>query len=338
MKYISFFSGIGGFEVAIHKLYPDAECIGYSEIKPSAIKVYEHHYPQHKNLGDITKITEEKIREITKNGCDLIVAGFPCTNLSSLSYIAGNGNGLKGPKSGLFFYLIKILQIAKPKYIVIENNYSMTKQNTNIISEKLETILQPIFATMLDSSRFGVQTRKRIYWTNFPLHKQIKETQVWKNVLEPLSKIKPYIVSNIMIKFLNKIYPYKKYKVKKPFYQLVEVRKQLWKYQYEKESIYTNRLNIGVLSDTMKTQLTSPYPVGKSRTITASTGNNNLIFDRRPENKHLIVRQITPIEKERLFNFPDNWTSILGYKTPRGNVLGNTVVINVILYILTHIT
>jgi len=34
MKYISLFSGIGGFEQAIHEVFPDAECLGYSEIDP----------------------------------------------------------------------------------------------------------------------------------------------------------------------------------------------------------------------------------------------------------------------------------------------------------------
>ena len=75
MKYLSLFSGIGGFEVAIHKKWPDAICIGYSEIKPSAIKVYEYHYPTHTNLGDITKITEEQIIELLEKygGCGTTV-------------------------------------------------------------------------------------------------------------------------------------------------------------------------------------------------------------------------------------------------------------------------
>ena len=67
MKYLSFFSGIGGFEMALHSIYGEsAKCIGYSEVKPAAIKVYQHHFPEHKNLGDITKITTEQITEIIK--------------------------------------------------------------------------------------------------------------------------------------------------------------------------------------------------------------------------------------------------------------------------------
>ena len=89
MKYLSLFSGIGGFEVAIHRIFPNAQCIGYSEVKPHAIDIYEHHFPDHKNLGDITKISNSTIKQVTKNGCDLVVAGFPCTNLSSMANIRG---------------------------------------------------------------------------------------------------------------------------------------------------------------------------------------------------------------------------------------------------------
>ena len=56
MKYISLFSGIGGFEVAIHRKWPNAVCLGYSEIKPSAIKVYETHFPDHINIVFLLKV------------------------------------------------------------------------------------------------------------------------------------------------------------------------------------------------------------------------------------------------------------------------------------------
>ena len=56
VKYLSLFSGVGGFELAIHSVFPDAVCIGYSEVDSNAIKTYQKHFPEHVNLGDITKI------------------------------------------------------------------------------------------------------------------------------------------------------------------------------------------------------------------------------------------------------------------------------------------
>ena len=81
MKYISLFSGIGGFELGIQRALGESnvECIGYSEVDKFAIKVYEFHFPTHTN---VTKITEEQIKKLLKKsgGCDLLVGGFPCTN------------------------------------------------------------------------------------------------------------------------------------------------------------------------------------------------------------------------------------------------------------------
>ena len=51
------------------------------------LRVYERHFPAHRNLGDITQLTRKTVRECiaSAGGCDLVVAGFPCTNLSLLS-------------------------------------------------------------------------------------------------------------------------------------------------------------------------------------------------------------------------------------------------------------
>ena len=48
--YFSTFTGIGGFELGIGD---KGECVGYSEIDPYAIKIYQSHFPKHKNYGDI---------------------------------------------------------------------------------------------------------------------------------------------------------------------------------------------------------------------------------------------------------------------------------------------
>ena len=46
IKYLSLFSGIGGFELAIQSIFPNAECVGFSEIDKHAIKTYKKHFPE----------------------------------------------------------------------------------------------------------------------------------------------------------------------------------------------------------------------------------------------------------------------------------------------------
>lgn len=132
INYISFFSGIGGFEVAINNVFKDSHCLGFSEIDKFAISVYEKHFPSHCNLGDITKIKKKDIKKIcSKTKCDLVVGGFPCQDLSSMNRLQGNGHGLSGKRSGLFYDFIKILgwikQYNSDLKIIIENNGSMKK-------------------------------------------------------------------------------------------------------------------------------------------------------------------------------------------------------------------
>lgn len=73
MKYLSLFSGIGGFELGIGDM---AECVGFSEIDEPAIRVYKRHFPEHKNYGDITKINPKELPDF-----DFLVGGFPCQSL-----------------------------------------------------------------------------------------------------------------------------------------------------------------------------------------------------------------------------------------------------------------
>lgn len=152
--YLSLFSGIGGFEKAIHDIFPKSICVGFSEIDSNAIEIYQQHYPEHKNLGDITQIDTKTLQQ----GIDLIVAGFPCQDLS-----IGNKNrqGLDGPRSGLFWCMLNILKCIGPRYFIIENVSNMQVSQQEIITKELGVI--PI---LLNSSTFTGQSRGRLFWTN----------------------------------------------------------------------------------------------------------------------------------------------------------------------------
>lgn len=156
MKYFSAFSGIGGFELAMPKNW---ECVGYSEILESAIKIYSKHFPHHKNYGDITKIIATDLPDF-----DLFVGGFPCQDLS----IAGKQRGLSGSRSGLFYEIVRILEVKRPTYILLENvRHLLAIQQ----GEAFKTILWKLSELWYDcewalfySSDFGKpQSRPRVY-------------------------------------------------------------------------------------------------------------------------------------------------------------------------------
>ena len=219
MKYISLFSGIGAFEFAIKKDFVNWDCVGFSEINLNCLKLYKKHFPEHAELGDITKIKENDIKKV-----DLVVAGFPCTNLSSMCYFRGNKQGINGPKSGLFYDLVRVLNYAFKKNpnlkFIIENNNSMKKSEKEKISNILKENFKNTSYIVLNNGSFGVQTTKRIIWSNLqiePVSFYLLTTinalasptplQTWKDVLEPLNDVFKYKLSDKMIECLNKTYP-----------------------------------------------------------------------------------------------------------------------------------
>ena len=105
MKYLSLSSGIEACTVAWKPL--GWECSAVAEIEPFPCAVLAHHYPNVPNLGDVTKITEQQIKELGQ--IDLVVFGSPCQNLS----VAGNRKGLQGESSGLFYEAIRLIQYAR---------------------------------------------------------------------------------------------------------------------------------------------------------------------------------------------------------------------------------
>ena len=342
MKYISLFSGIGGFEVAIHSTFPNANCLGYSEIKPSAKKIYENHFPGHMDLGDISKISIDTVEDLVKDGCDLVVGGFPCTNLSSMATLKGNHSGLNGPKSGLFYQLLNFLRIVFQKCpetnIIIENNASMSSQNRDLITSSLQTLTnRPIYLSIIDNAELSVQTRKRLFWTTFPVEKPTKCIHEWKDILEPLESIDTrFYVSDAYMNGMNTIIKQKK----SPY--LVFMRKSG---EYQEFFVTDNpekngrtRYQLSMHSDTGD-KPPYAYPIGKSRPICAGGGggfSHGMLIDRRAGGDgQFLFRYFTMKEKERLFGFPDDYTKFLS-NTSRSDVLGNAVSVYCVRHILKY--
>lgn len=339
MKYISLFSGIGGFELGFERVMGDrAECIGFSEVDPYALKVYQTHFPDHLNLGDITKITEEQIQELLQRtgGCDMIVGGFPCTNLTSIARLTGNSDGLDGPASSLFWTMLNLIQWVKKHnpnntlHIIVENNASMTKKNREKITIELQKCFDvKIYNTLLNGCDFGVQIRKRIFWTTFELDKTaIQCTQTWDDVLLPFDEVSSYSLCSIP--YMNKILN----KTGNQSVIAVKHGRKNW-FRYEKSSVqYISRWNLSEHSDTITNAKKIPiyYPVGKSRPIRR---NGNRLVDRRchPSEKYFIYRSFSPVEVARLFWFPDDWCSEFS-KSQQIKLYGNTVVVAVIEFIV----
>ena len=170
MKYLSLFTGVGGFELAIDRTFERSECVGWSEIDKHAIKVVQQRFPliENKNIGDVKNLIENPGLLTALQDFDLLVGGSPCNDLSISK---ANRKGLKGTKSGLFWTYVKILKTKKPKYFLLENVASMSKEDRKIISDTLG--VEPV---EINSDRFTPQKRRRLYWFNWDITEALPET------------------------------------------------------------------------------------------------------------------------------------------------------------------
>ena len=111
----SLFDGIGGWQLAA--VHAGVKPIWSSEIEKFPLAVTRKRFPDTKQLGDVTKITDVE-------PVDIVCAGSPCQDLS----IAGKREGLAGERSGLFINAINIVRQMRmstgggqPRFFVWEN-------------------------------------------------------------------------------------------------------------------------------------------------------------------------------------------------------------------------
>lgn len=154
MRVLSLFDGICCGHLALEKAGIKIDSYDAYEIEKNAIKATETNFPDVIQHGDVT------IEDFTKykGKIDLLIGGSPCTNLS----MAGNGQGLKGSQSKLFYEYARAIKEAQPKYFLLEN-VIMKKEWEDIITNILG--VEPI---EINSSLVSAQNRRRLYWTNIP--------------------------------------------------------------------------------------------------------------------------------------------------------------------------
>lgn len=167
MTVLSLFDGISVGRLAIERANLPLTNYYTSEIDNYALEVSRLNFPSNIELGDIKELTSGKLQQL--GSVDLLLCGSPCQNLSSL----GDGTGLNGAKSSLFYEALRVLNEVKPKYWLFENVASMRTKDRDKISELLG--LEPI---MINSALVSGQVRKRLYWTNIPGVTQPKDKSI----------------------------------------------------------------------------------------------------------------------------------------------------------------
>lgn len=298
MKYLSLFSGIGGFELGIQQAYenirkggksgqlegirghkPDIEgngqdeqypsCIGFSEIDKYAIETYQSHYPEHHNYGDITRINANELPNF-----DLLVGGFPCQAFS----IAGKRKGFEDTRGTLFFEIARILKAKQPRLFCLENVKGLLSHDNG------------------NTFRTIVSTLNEL---GYDLQWQVLNS---KNHGVPQNRERVFIVGHLRGTSRPEIFPFRS----------------------------TNDSHIKLTTQSRQQQDRTVSPEGISPCLASNT-----TFDKWNVDYSTHIRRLTPTECERLQGFPDGWT--IGSDTQRYKQCGNAVTVNVIKDIMERL-
>jgi len=155
MKVLSLFDGISCGMVALDRVGINVDRYLAYEIDEDAIKISKKNYPQIEHCGDVFKAIYKE------DEFDLLIGGSPCTYWSIAR--GGRETNCSGLGWDLFSQYVRALKEAKPKYFLYENNFSMSKEIKEEITNTL--CVEPI---MINSNLVSAQNRKRYYWTNIP--------------------------------------------------------------------------------------------------------------------------------------------------------------------------
>jgi DNA (cytosine-5)-methyltransferase 1 len=163
MKYISLFSGIGGFDLGLDE--SGMECILQVEQDKYALEILHRHWPNVPKITDVKEVTKDVIDTLGADRDGLLIAGgFPCTGMS----VAGLREGFEDPRSGLWMEFHRILSEVQPEFALIENVPGIFSSNKGrdfaTLLRGLERIgYSDIAWRVLDSQHWVPQRRKRVF-------------------------------------------------------------------------------------------------------------------------------------------------------------------------------
>lgn len=153
------FAGYGGASFAFKKAGIQFKTLAYSEIDKYASQIFDCNHPDIPNYGDIAKIEPDQLPDF-----DMFTGGFPCQPFSS----AGLGLGENDIRGTLFYDIIRICRIKKPKYILLENVKGILskrhKKTLETIIQSLKEIGYDVRYCLLNSADYGNAQRRERVW------------------------------------------------------------------------------------------------------------------------------------------------------------------------------
>lgn len=153
---LDLFSGIGGISIALQQW---VTTVAYCERDRYAqgvllSRMAEGSLDYAPIWDDVTTLHADNLPSI-----DIIFGGFPCQDIS----VAGNGKGLEGERSGLFFQIVRLAKEIKPSFLFLENVPAIRTRGLDRVIEELAEAGYDCRWCMLSAAEVGAN-HKRERW------------------------------------------------------------------------------------------------------------------------------------------------------------------------------
>jgi len=324
MNVVSLFNGMNTGRQALENLGIKVNKYYSSEIKPYAIELTQHHFPDTIQVGDVTKWKEWDIDWST---IDLILSGSPCQDLSA----AGKRAGINGSKSSLFFVFVEILEHIKslnPKVLFLQENVgSASKLDVGIMSRALG-----VYPVRINSSLVTAQLRDRYYWSNI----RTKQDGMFGDLVTDIPQPK-----DRKIMFKDIITDGHVERVKSGCLMAGTISKHNFKdnlsdkaQKYLKSRAENNFISIVYVDTDKHVCLKTWNGDGSSQEYLKHRNETTGMLTLIQENE--IVRTVNKVEMCRLQGFPDNYCDILT-TSKAGSLLGDGWTLPIIEHIFSYL-
>jgi len=283
------FAGMGGIRLGMEQA--GFNCVGSCEIDTAARETYAMNFgaePKHADIREVGRLPR---------GTKVLCGGFPCQAFSHL----GRRRGFRDPNGNLFFELVRLMDVSRPKACLFENVKGLVSHDggrtLGTILGTLDEIGYHVSWRVLGAQDFGLpQRRERVFIAGF------RHRRAWMNFRFPegwpTGPKRP--LSAIMQKGVGK------------------------------EFQASNAVLVGYLRKLRERgpnrggrflpALHGPDEIGNTL---VTDGDRLLVFD------GTVIRRLTPREWARMQGFPDSFM-LPGVKTQAYRQIGNSVPVPVV--------
>lgn len=158
MRVLDLFSGIGGMSLGL-RMAGGYETVGFCEIEPFCLRVLAKHWPGVPIWEDIRELGPNDVVERVGRP-DIIVAGFPCQDISA----AGKGGGIHASRSGLVWDAIRLIHCLGPRWLLLENVPALRTRGADEVLESLEAFGYACWPLLVGADDVGAPHRRKRVW------------------------------------------------------------------------------------------------------------------------------------------------------------------------------